>query len=88
MTKELQRFEGKQGVKEVRQCGMIGVIELYEQTAHERIGVKIHRHCLDNGVLIRPLGNVIYVMPPYVITNEELCVVFDAIESALTSLSV
>jgi adenosylmethionine-8-amino-7-oxononanoate aminotransferase len=84
MTKELQRFEGKQGVKEVRQCGMIGVIELNVQTIKERIGLKIHRYCLGHGVLIRPLGNVIYVMPPYVITLEELHKVFDVIELALT----
>jgi adenosylmethionine-8-amino-7-oxononanoate aminotransferase len=33
--------------------------------------------------MIRPLGSVIYVMPPYVITAEQLGEVFDAIESAL-----
>jgi adenosylmethionine-8-amino-7-oxononanoate aminotransferase len=62
---------------------MIGVIELNEFDPSVRIGVKIHRHCLGLGVLIRPLGNVIYVMPPYVITAKELVRVFDAIESAL-----
>lgn len=88
LAQELERFAGKTYVKEIRQCGMIGVIELIEQTSHERIGVKIHRHCLGNGVLIRPLGNVIYVMPPYVITPQELHEVFDAIESSLTWLDV
>jgi adenosylmethionine-8-amino-7-oxononanoate aminotransferase len=83
MSKELQRFSHRSGVKEIRQCGMIGVIELEQRDTQERIGVKIHRHCLTLGVLIRPLGEVIYVMPPYVITQEELKKVFDAIESAL-----
>jgi len=83
MAKELLRFEGRPEVKEIRQCGMIGVIELHGFDPSIRIGVKLHRHCLALGVLIRPLGSIIYVMPPYVITQIELTSVFDAIESAL-----
>jgi len=83
MGNELQRFSHRVGVKEIRQCGMIGVIELREGDPTVRLGVAIHRHCLGLGVLIRPLGNVIYVMPPYVIAPSELTTVFDAIESAL-----
>ena len=83
MASELLRFQGRSEVKEIRQCGMIGVIELCGFDSSVRIGVKIHRHCLGLGVLIRPLGSVIYVMPPYVITSRELTSVFDAIESAL-----
>lgn len=83
MAKELLRFERRLEVKETRQCGMIGVIELHGFDPSVRIGVKLHRHCLGLGVLIRPLGSVIYVMPPYIITLDELTSVFDAIESAL-----
>jgi len=83
IEKELLRFQGRPEVKETRQCGMIGVIELCGFDPSVRIGVKIHRYCLGLGVLIRPLGSVIYVMPPYVITPSELTSVFDAIESAL-----
>ena len=84
----LKRFVTRKEVKETRQCGMIGVIELQGFDASQRIGVKIHRHCLANGILIRPLGNVIYVMPPYVITLIELERIFDAIESALNELTL
>jgi adenosylmethionine-8-amino-7-oxononanoate aminotransferase len=83
MAHELLRFEHRPDVKEIRQCGMIGVIELTGFDPGERIGVKLHRHCLGLGVLIRPLGSVIYVMPPYIITVSELTTVFNAIESAL-----
>jgi adenosylmethionine-8-amino-7-oxononanoate aminotransferase len=38
----------------------------------ERRGLRIHRHALSRGVLLRPLGNVIYFMPPYVITPAEI----------------
>jgi len=88
ISEGLKRFVTRKEVKETRQCGMIGVIELQGYDASERIGVKIHRHCLGLGVLIRPLGSVIYVMPPYVITAEELGRVFDAIESALNELTL
>lgn len=83
MGEELLRFEHRREVKEIRQCGMIGVIELHGFDPSKRMGVQIHRHCLGLGVLIRPLGNVIYVMPPYIITVSELRSVFNAIESAL-----
>jgi adenosylmethionine-8-amino-7-oxononanoate aminotransferase len=83
MSEQLDRFGVFECVKEIRQCGMIGAIELRGFEPSERIGLKIHQHCLQKGVLIRPLGSVIYVMPPYVISPEELKHVFDSIESAL-----
>lgn len=86
MGEELKRFVSMKYVKEIRQCGMIGVIELEEFEPQERIGLKIHRHCLSRGVLIRPLGSVIYVMPPYVITPQQLGEVFEAVESALGAI--
>lgn len=88
MAKELKRFERFKQVKEVRQCGMIAAIELEGFDPKERIGLKIHQFCLDWGVLIRPLGGVIYVMAPYVITESEIIRVFDAIEGAIASVSV
>lgn len=83
---ELKRFESRPKVKEVRQCGMIAAIELEGFEAHERIGLKIHQLCLKKGVLIRPLGSVVYVMTPYVIAPDELTKVFDAIEFALDNI--
>lgn len=88
MNKELKRFKRFKQVKEVRQCGMIAAIELEGFEPKERVGLKIHQFCLDRGVLIRPLGGVIYVMAPYVITESEMMRVFDAIEGAIVSVSV
>lgn len=85
IARELKRFERMESVKEVRQCGMIGVIELKGFDPSRRIGVQIHRYCLRKGVLIRPLGGVIYVMTPYTITSGELKTVFDAIEEAISA---
>ncbi|MDP2851736.1 MAG: adenosylmethionine--8-amino-7-oxononanoate transaminase [Sulfuricurvum sp.] len=85
---ELKRFEGLARVKEVRQCGMIAAIELEGFDPSERIGLKIHQHCMREGVLIRPLGSVIYVMAPYVITPDELKTVFKAIKEAIISVNI
>jgi adenosylmethionine-8-amino-7-oxononanoate aminotransferase len=58
---------------------MILAIELVKNKAtrepfpwQERRGVRAYQHALTKGVLLRPLGNVIYFMPPYVITEDEL----------------
>ena len=40
--------------------------------AEQRRGLRVYQHGLDKGVLLRPLGNVIYFMPPYVIEAEEI----------------
>lgn len=86
ITQELKRFESLPRVKEVRQCGMIAAIELEGFEPSQRIGLKIHQHCMSRGVLLRPLGSVIYVMTPYVISKDELKIVFDAIASALDNI--
>jgi adenosylmethionine-8-amino-7-oxononanoate aminotransferase len=37
----------------------------------------VYRHALQQGALLRPIGNVIYFMPPYVITPEEIDMLVD-----------
>lgn len=66
-------------IAEVRQHGMILAMEMIADKAkrtpypwQERRGLKIYQYALGQGVLLRPLGNVVYLMPPYVITPEEL----------------
>jgi adenosylmethionine-8-amino-7-oxononanoate aminotransferase len=66
-------------IAEVRQTGMILAIEMVQDKAsrtpfpwQQRRGLTVYRHGLDNGVLLRPLGNVVYFMPPYVITIEQI----------------
>jgi len=66
-------------VAEVRQTGMIAAVELVRDRAtrepwpwQERRGWHLHRYALSRGVLLRPLGGVVYFMPPYVITPAEI----------------
>jgi len=72
ILEKLEKFKTLSNVKEVRQTGMIAAIELKGYTAEERIGLKVYQYGLDNGVLLRPLGHIIYFMPPYIITYEEI----------------
>ena len=66
-------------IAEVRQTGMILAIEMVQDKAsrtpfpwQERRGLRVYRHGLQNEALLRPLGNIIYLMPPYVITPDEI----------------
>ena len=58
---------------------MVGAVEMCQDRSsrtpypwQERRGLHVYRHGLERGVLLRPLGNVIYFMPPYVITEEQI----------------
>lgn len=66
-------------VGEYRQIGMIGAIELVKDKetkesfeGEKRVGYNIYQKALKKGVLLRALGNIIYFMPPYVISEEEI----------------
>lgn len=66
-------------VAEVRQHGMICAIEMIKHKSNreqyawqERRGLRVYRHGLQQGALLRPVGNVVYFMPPYVITTNEI----------------
>ena len=63
---------------------MILAIEMVKDRAtreaydfRERRGLRHYRHALERGVLLRPIGDVIYFMPPYVITPEEIDLLAD-----------
>ena len=73
----------------VRQRGTILAIELNttESTSYTNsIKAAAQAFFIDNGVLIRPLGNIIYLMPPYCISVQDLEKVYGVIEQALDFL--
>ena len=79
MADATRQLQDHPHVAEVRQTGMILAIEMVQDKAtrppwpwQERRGLRVYQHGLQNGVLLRPLGNVIYFMPPYVISPQEI----------------
>lgn len=72
-------FDGHPFVGEYRQLGMIGALELVADRKtkavfdwQKRVGYGIYRIALEKGVLLRPLGNIIYFMPPYIVEEEDI----------------
>lgn len=77
-------------VKEVRQMGTIIAIELNttDNSSYFNTVKKIaYEYYLSKGIFLRPLGNVVYIMPPYCITKEELEKVYAVINDSLSILS-
>ena len=79
LAAQLAPLASHPNVADVRQTGMIAAIELVQNKAHrtpfpaaERRGLRVYQHGLTRGMLLRPLGNVVYFMPPYCITPEEM----------------
>jgi len=81
-------IEKHQACKEVRVRGTILAIELNstEETHYlNSLAGKINSYFLERGILLRPLGNVFYVLPPYCITKEELHYVYKNIREFLSA---
>jgi adenosylmethionine-8-amino-7-oxononanoate aminotransferase len=66
-------------IGDIRQTGMILAVEMVAQREpmiqydwKERRGIRVYQHALQHGVLLRPIANVVYFMPPYVINTDEI----------------
>ena len=81
----LAEFGRRPAVSEVRMLGTISAMELHANDPGYLSGIRtrLYSYFLDQGVLLRPLGNVIYIVPPYVIAPDELNYVYDVIKRAL-----
>ena len=74
-------------VADVRVLGGVGVVELKSGGGYlADVGPRLYQAFLDRGVLLRPLGNVLYFMPPYVITDAEADWVIQQIRDVVNSL--
>ncbi|HET7923834.1 MAG TPA: aminotransferase class III-fold pyridoxal phosphate-dependent enzyme, partial [Rhodanobacteraceae bacterium] len=89
LAKRIAPLASHPNAGDVRQTGMIAAIELVRDKrtrepfpSAERRGLRVYRHGLDRGVVLRPLGNVVYFMPPFCVTTGEIDLMIDvAIES-------
>ena len=75
---------------DVRQQGTIVAVEFLTNTEtsyFNDLRDKLYYFFLENGVLLRPLGNVIYVLPPYCMTDAQLSKIYVLIERALDEIA-
>jgi len=80
----LAAYAGHPGVRATRQLGTVAAIELAGTAGYlSEVGRALSDFAVQEGVLLRPLGNVAYVLPPYCTTGEELTAVHDVIQRFL-----
>ena len=79
MARELEPCRGMPGVKDVRVQGAIGVVELERIDSCDRLTARL----VEDGVFIRPFGNIVYLTPAFTIGESELCQLTGAIRKFL-----
>jgi adenosylmethionine---8-amino-7-oxononanoate aminotransferase len=85
----LAALAGHPAVAAVRHIGGMAALELRTATGGgylDGLGPELGRRFLERGLLLRPLGNVVYLLPPYVIADEEAELAFDTIAAVLDEL--
>ncbi|MEY2921525.1 MAG: Adenosylmethionine-8-amino-7-oxononanoate aminotransferase [Bacteroidota bacterium] len=73
-------------VETTRVLGVIFALEIKSDTKESYYGTlrnKLYNYFIENGLVIRPVGNIVYILPPYIITDAQLQKVYQTIEAAL-----
>jgi adenosylmethionine---8-amino-7-oxononanoate aminotransferase len=75
-------------IKNLRSLGTIMAFEIESGRDGylNNIGLEFTRRALEQGVYLRPLGNTVYIMPPYCITPQQLAIVYNAIVQVLVAV--
>ncbi|MGH8125436.1 MAG: aminotransferase class III-fold pyridoxal phosphate-dependent enzyme, partial [Rhodanobacteraceae bacterium] len=93
MARQLEKLRGHPYIANLRTTGWITAFELVADKASrrpyagaERRGLRFYRHALSRGVLLRPLGDTVYFLPPYCINEDDVTrmvdVALDAVNAA------
>lgn len=82
--RQLERLAGDRRFANARRTGTIAAVDLKVRDAGylSDIGPRLYRYFIGRGLLIRPLGNTVYVLPPYAISEDDLEEIYDAIAKA------
>jgi len=90
LGQELQSLWKHPNIGDIRQVGLIAGIELVQDwptrkpfDLRERAGIRVSEAMARRGVLTRPIGNVIVLMPPYCTTSAQVHTIVDAVDKAL-----
>jgi adenosylmethionine-8-amino-7-oxononanoate aminotransferase len=80
------RIKNHPKVTVTRVLGVIFALEIKTETAASYYGGlrnKLYNFFIENGVILRPVGNIVYILPPYIISEEQLEKVYQVVENAL-----
>jgi adenosylmethionine-8-amino-7-oxononanoate aminotransferase len=88
-TQQLERFRDDARFENVRQTGTITAMDLKSSDAGylAPIGSRLQKFFRESNILLRPLGNTLYVLPPYCVTSEDLQSVYDVIAAAVDTVT-
>ena len=81
-----EKIKTHEKVKTTRVLGVIFALEIKtdnQESYYGNLRNKLYNFFIENGVILRPVGNIVYILPPYIITNEQLQKVYQTIEEAL-----
>ena len=81
-----KRIQTHPKVVTTRVLGVIFALEIKTESAASYYGNlrnKLYNFFIENGVILRPVGNIVYILPPYIITDEQLEKVYQVVENAL-----
>jgi len=79
-----ERIKQHSKVKSIRQLGVIFALDLnIEMDRYGNLRDKLFNFFMSHGVFLRPLGNTVYILPPYVISEQQLSSIYEIIENAL-----
>lgn len=73
-------------VKTTRVLGVIFALEIVTENQESYYGTmrnKLYNYFIENGIILRPVGNIIYILPPYIIAQNQLEKVYQVVENAL-----
>jgi adenosylmethionine-8-amino-7-oxononanoate aminotransferase len=76
-------------IKAVRQTGTIIAMEWEtgsDTSYFSSLRDRLYQYFMDAGIILRPLGNIIYILPPYCITTDDLNYIYNKIEQALEEI--
>jgi adenosylmethionine---8-amino-7-oxononanoate aminotransferase len=81
-----KKIENHPKVATTRVLGVIFALEIKTETSESYYGTlrnKLYDFFIENGIILRPVGNIVYILPPYIITQTQLQKVYEVVEKAL-----
>jgi adenosylmethionine-8-amino-7-oxononanoate aminotransferase len=86
LQKRLQELDGHSAVRDVRVCGLMAGVELDPPAPALRWGRRVCSDAVERGVLLRPLGDVVVLMPMLTSTEDEINRIVDTVQAAIGSV--